>query len=47
MQKQRLLLTQGDQVKLEFKNLMKAGDAVSHSDDIFIVADKNRITQVL
>ena len=33
-----------NQAKLEFKN---AGDVVSHSDDISVVGDRNRITQVI
>jgi signal transduction histidine kinase len=35
------------EVKLEFKNEMKAGEGVGHSDDIFVRADKDRITQVI
>jgi len=45
-----MLFPESNQVKLEFKNTMNAeggGEVVSHSDDIFIVADKNRITQVI
>jgi signal transduction histidine kinase len=34
-------------VKLEFKNMMNAGEVVGHSDNIFVVGDRNRITQVI
>jgi signal transduction histidine kinase len=27
--------------------MMNAGEVVSHSDDIFVVGDRNRITQVI
>lgn len=44
-------LPEHNQVKLEFKNMMNVGgggrEVVSHSDDIFVAADKNRITQVI
>jgi len=46
----RLMLSpESNQVKLEFKNMMNAGggEVVSHSDDIFVVGDRNRITQVI
>ena len=36
-----MLLPQSNQVKLEFKNMMNAGG------DIFVVGDRNRITQVI
>ncbi len=34
-------------VKLEIKNMRKAGEIVGHSDDIFVEADRDRITQVI
>jgi two-component system, OmpR family, sensor histidine kinase VicK len=41
-------LPESNKVKLEFKNMMNAGEEVaSHSDDIFIVGDRNRIMQVI
>jgi signal transduction histidine kinase len=41
-------LPESNQVKLEFRNLMNAGGEVdSHSDDIFVGGDRNRITQVI
>jgi two-component system, OmpR family, sensor histidine kinase VicK len=43
-----MLLPESNKVKLEFKNMMNAGEEVaSHSDDIFIVGDRNRIMQVI
>jgi len=43
-----VLLPESNQVKLEFKNMINAGgDVVSHSDDISVVSDRNRITQVI
>ncbi|HYA82199.1 MAG TPA: HAMP domain-containing sensor histidine kinase, partial [Candidatus Bathyarchaeia archaeon] len=38
-----------NKVKLEFKNMDsdKAGELLSHSDDIFVQADTDRITQVI
>jgi sugar-specific transcriptional regulator TrmB len=44
-----MVLPESNQVKIEFKNMMSAGvgEVVSHSDDILVVADKNRITQVI
>jgi two-component system sensor histidine kinase VicK len=42
-----MLLPELNKVKLEFKNITNAGEVVSHSDDIFVVADRNRITQVI
>jgi signal transduction histidine kinase len=42
-----MLLPENNQVKLEFKNTMNAGEVVGHSDNIFVVGDKNRITQVI
>jgi signal transduction histidine kinase/sugar-specific transcriptional regulator TrmB len=44
-----LLLPESNRVRLEFKNMMNAGggEVVSHSDDIFVVGDRNRITQVI
>ena len=39
---------ESNEVKLEFKNMMNGrGEAVSHSDDTFVVGDRNRITQVI
>jgi two-component system sensor histidine kinase VicK len=35
-----------NKVKLEFKNRVKAGEVVSHSEDIFVQADRDRIMQV-
>ena len=35
-----------NKVKLEFKNRVKGGEVVSHSDDIFVQADRDRIMQV-
>ena len=43
-----VLQPESNQVKLELKNMVNAGEGVvSHSDGIFVVADKNRITQVI
>jgi two-component system, OmpR family, sensor histidine kinase VicK len=43
-----MLLLESNKVKLEFRNMMNAGGEIdSHSDDIFVVADRNRITQVI
>ena len=43
-----LLQPESNKVKLEFRNMMNAGgEVVSHSDDIFVVGDRNRITQVI
>jgi two-component system, OmpR family, sensor histidine kinase VicK len=43
-----MLLPEGNEVKIEFKNMNAGGgEVVSHRDDIFVVADKNRITQVI
>jgi signal transduction histidine kinase len=43
-----ILLQPERKVKLEFGNMMNAArDVVSHSDDIFVVGDRNRITQVI
>jgi two-component system, OmpR family, sensor histidine kinase VicK len=43
-----ILLQPERKVKLEFGNMMNAArDLVSHSDDIFVVGDRNRITQVI
>jgi len=42
------LLSEGrNNVKLEFKNEMKAGEDVGHRDDIFVHAYKDRIMQVI
>jgi signal transduction histidine kinase len=42
------LVSEGrNKVKLEFKNEMKAGEVVGQNDDIFVRADKDRITQVI
>ena len=45
------LLPESNQVKLEFKNMRNVGggggEVVSHFDDMLVVADKNRITQVI
>ena len=42
------LVSEGrNKLKLEFKNGMKAGDGVGHSDDIFVRGDKDRIMQVI
>ena len=41
-------LLESKKVKLEFRNMMNAGgEVVSHSDDIFVIGDRNRITQVI
>src|SRR5215469_13314812 len=40
-----MFLLENNRVKLEFKNMMNA--EASHSDDIFVVGDRNRITQVI
>src|SRR5215467_11364604 len=41
-----MLSPESNQVKLKFKNIMNSGgEVVSHSDDIFVVGDRNRITQ--
>jgi len=41
-------LLESKKVKLEFRNMMNAGgEVVSHNDDIFVVGDRNRITQVI
>jgi signal transduction histidine kinase len=43
-----MFLLESNKVKLEFKNMMNVGgEVVSHSDDIFVVGDRNRITQVI
>jgi signal transduction histidine kinase len=44
-----VLQPESNQLKLEFKNMMSAGgeEIVTHSDGVFVVADKNRITQVI
>jgi two-component system, OmpR family, sensor histidine kinase VicK len=43
-----MLLAELNKVKLEFKNMMNAGEVVvNNNDGIFVVADKNRITQVI
>jgi two-component system sensor histidine kinase VicK len=43
-----MFLLESNKVKLEFRNMMNAGgEVVSHSDDIFVVGDRNRITQVI
>jgi len=45
-----LHLPESNRVKLEFKNMMNAGgggEVTRHSDDIFLVCDRNRITQVI
>jgi two-component system, OmpR family, sensor histidine kinase VicK len=43
-----VLLPESNQVKLEFKNIMNTGgEVVGHSDDIFVVGDRNRIMQVI
>ena len=41
------LSPESNQVKLEFKNIMNAGGLVSHIDDIFVLGDRIRITQVI
>jgi len=41
------LLPESNQVKLEFKNMMNAGGENSHNDDIFVLGDRNRITQII
>jgi signal transduction histidine kinase len=42
------LVSEGrNKVILEFKNEMKAGEGVGHSDEIFVRADKYRIIQVI
>jgi len=42
------LVSEGrNKIKLEFKNGMKAGEGVDHSDDIFVRGDKDRIMQVI
>ena len=35
------------EVKLEFRNMIAGEEPVSRSDDIFVVGDRNRITQVI
>jgi len=41
-----MLSPESNRVKLKFKNIMNSGgEVVSHSDDIFVVGDRNRITQ--
>jgi two-component system, OmpR family, sensor histidine kinase VicK len=43
-----MLLPELNKVKLEFKNMMNAGEVVvNNSDGIFVVGDRNRITQVI
>jgi len=43
-----MLLPENNQVKIEFENMNAGGgEFVSHIHDIFVVADKNRITQVI
>jgi signal transduction histidine kinase len=43
-----MFLLESNKVKLEFRNMMNAGgEVVSHNDDIFVVGDRNRITQVI
>jgi signal transduction histidine kinase len=44
-----MLSPESSQVKLKFKNMMNVGggEFVSHSDDIFVVGDRNRITQII
>jgi signal transduction histidine kinase len=43
-----MLSPESNQVKLKFKNIMNSGgEVVSHGDDIFVVGDRNRITQVI
>jgi two-component system, OmpR family, sensor histidine kinase VicK len=43
-----ILLPELNKVKLEFKNITNAGEIVlNNSDGIFVVADRNRITQVI
>src|SRR5215469_5004949 len=44
----KLMLPQESyKVKLEFKNMLNAGEVVGHSDNVFVVGDRNRITQVI
>jgi signal transduction histidine kinase len=43
----KLILLPESRVKLEFENMMNAEEVVTHSDDIFLVGDRNRITQVI
>jgi two-component system, OmpR family, sensor histidine kinase VicK len=43
-----MLLPELNKVKVEFKNITDAGEVVlNNSDGIFVVADRNRITQVI
>ena len=43
-----MFLLESNKVNLEFKNMMNAGGEVdSHSNDIFVVGDRNRIMQVI
>ena len=42
-----MFLLESNKVKLEFRNMIAAEEPVSHSDDIFVVGDRNRITQVI
>ncbi|HYA84381.1 MAG TPA: ATP-binding protein, partial [Candidatus Bathyarchaeia archaeon] len=40
-------LLESDKVKLKFRNMIAGEEPVSRSDDIFVVGDRNRITQVI
>ncbi|MGA9152440.1 MAG: HAMP domain-containing sensor histidine kinase, partial [Candidatus Nitrosopolaris sp.] len=42
-----MFLLENNKVKLEFRNMIAGEEPVSHSDDIFVVGDRNRITQVI
>jgi two-component system, OmpR family, sensor histidine kinase VicK len=42
-----MFLLESNKVKLEFRNMMKAGGEVDSHNDIFVVGDRNRITQVI
>ena len=42
-----MFLLESNKVKLEFRNIIPGEAAVSHSDDILIIGDRTRITQVI
>ncbi|HET7389748.1 MAG TPA: HAMP domain-containing sensor histidine kinase [Nitrososphaeraceae archaeon] len=42
-----MFLLESNKVKLEFRNMIAEEEVASHSDDIFVVGDRNRITQVI
>jgi signal transduction histidine kinase len=42
-----MFLLGSNEVKLEFRNMNVGEEPVNHSDDIFVVGDRNRIMQVI